>query len=165
MPVANLEIISIRWRFSSSDNSAGTRHLPFSFSGIPEELSNAKQELLFQVSPSMNGCEVNASASDSGRVSLPTRSRSKSTSICPLDFAVLRISKFLPVNDFLFPLSCLSPIAEITAMAARSSFFLLSDFDAKYVIPPAQISKPPSIPNFHALITRSLSYSSSGISW
>ena len=49
--------------------------------------------LLFHVNPSMNGCDVNAIASASGLVSLPTNNKSKSISTKPNSFAVLEISK------------------------------------------------------------------------
>ena len=69
----------------------------------PEEFRSDKHASLFHVSPSINGCDVNASASGSGLVSLPTKSKSRSISTNPSSFAVLAISKFFPVNDFLSP--------------------------------------------------------------
>jgi len=46
---------------------------------------------------------VKARASAKGLVSLPTNNKSKSISTKPNSFAILAISKFLPVNDFLSP--------------------------------------------------------------
>ena len=57
------------------------------------------------------------------------------------------------MSDFFSPWSCLSPNAETTAMDERSEFFSSRAIDARYAIPPAQISVPPSIPNFHELMT------------
>ena len=157
-------IASIISRFSSCSKSAVTLHLAPSLSLIPAELRIDIHALLFHVNPSMNGCEVNASASEIGLVSLPTNSRSKSISTNPKFFAFVAISRFFPVKDFFSPWSCLSPNAETTAILDRSWFSFAKDTAARYAIPPAQISTPPSKPNFHALITLSLSISSSGIS-
>ena len=139
--------------FSSSFSSAGTLHLPSSLRLIPDEFRTEKHASLFQVNPSINGCDVNAKASASGLVSLPTNNKSKSISTKPSSLAVLAISKFLPVNDFRSPWSCLSPKAETTAIADKSEFLSSSAIDARYAIPPAQISVPPSIPYFHEFMT------------
>ncbi len=67
---------------------------------IDENLVNADAEKNDNAS---YGADVKAIASESGLVSLPTSSKSKSISTKPNSLAVLAISKFLPVNDFLSP--------------------------------------------------------------
>ena len=88
-----------------------------------------------------------------------------STSSIPSPFAVSAISKFFPTNDLRSPWSCLSPRAATTAIVERSELPSSSATDARYAMPPADISLPPSIPYFHAFITPSSPFSSSGIWW
>ena len=68
-------IVFITNFFSSSFSSAGTLHLPSSFSLIPDDFRIDRHVSLFHVNPSINGCDVNAMASASGLVSLPTSSK------------------------------------------------------------------------------------------
>ena len=162
---ANFVIDLITCLFSSSFSSDGTLHLPSSLRLTPDDFSSEKHASLFQVNPSINGWDVNASASARGLVSLPTNNKSKSISTKPSSLAVFAISKFLPVNDFLSPWSCLSPNAATTANADKSEFLSSNTSDARYAIPPAQMSSPPLIPYFQEFMTFGLSNSSSGIWW
>ena len=165
MPAAYLATASTSMRFSSSDSSAATRHLPPSFSGMPADVSRAVHAPRFHVSPPMNGRDVAASASGRGLVCLPTSSRSMSTSKRPCETALSCMASFLPFMERRSPWSCLSPRAATTATAARSALRGSTASAARYDIPPPHTSDPPSMPNRHALTTLSLSFSSSGIWW
>ncbi len=130
-PAVTCVMPSINALFSSSESSAGTLHLWPSLSLIPAEFIKERQASLFQVNPSINGWDVNASASGRGLVSLPTNNKSKSISSNPSSFAVFAISKFFPVKDFFSPWSCLSPKADTTAIGERSTFLSSREFAAK----------------------------------